>query len=332
MGVALGYANSVYNTVSNWFNSRSENTNDNTEHDTNTETGAKSSEEHQTHIEKHEAAKQKLKELEETLSKTKGPKKQAPIKNKSKNLKKTLKDMKKKYDKNGEKPKTSNGKIIWLNNWQNSEEELLNYFYQLTVKDIYIFLKSLSRRRKEELFHKIEKILSRELIISEVKRISIIKLIVALLPEAFSFVERILGHFHNKYDFELQFTLFCYIEWTLELYNNKFKTQISELLKIYLMNVPKETAYATWMLGELLYNHWPRVESLAIVLYCGKNARYIAGRKVCVKVLSKFLHDKKKQQNVSITHLLQDLKLNDNSSEIRYLAKLALDGKLTGTY
>ena len=156
-------------------------------------------------------------------------------------------------------------------------------------------------------------------------RIASVKLTLALLPQTEQTVESSLRRFRAKADYELHFTLFCFLDEVPGVQGgSSFSTRIPVLVEEYLMQVPKSTALAAWMAGDLLGDHWDLRQGCNVLRRVVREARYVAGRGAAAHGLGKAAARSKGHHRRDIISLLRDVGKRDLSSSVRASATVAL--------
>jgi len=106
------------------------------------------------------------------------------------------------------------------------------------------------------------------------------KIAVALIPDSMPLIRSWLKRRGGDDVYEVHFSLFCFLDQVNhENANEHVRGEVLGLLKEYLFNTKSDTAYATWMAGHMLGDHWDIREALPILIDAVVNARYAAGRR-----------------------------------------------------
>jgi len=125
----------------------------------------------------------------------------------------------------------------------------------------------------------------------EEERVSISRIMVALLPESFSLISNILAKTRTKWDFEFHFTLFCYLDQVPHFEPLKSSSQkILSLIEKYLLVARRDVAQSSWMAGDLLGKHWNPQESFPVLKRVLLNGTYICGRRGALKGFEELLN------------------------------------------
>lgn len=114
---------------------------------------------------------------------------------------------------------------------------------------------------------------------NEAANIAAVRVIVALLPLSLGAIADLLDRFQYRDDYEVHFTLFCYLDWAQEMPGAPALTaDVLMIAENYLMLVPRETARAVWMAGDMLGGHWNEQEAAPVLIRTSQGARYSVGR------------------------------------------------------
>lgn len=150
-------------------------------------------------------------------------------------------------------------------------------------------------------------------------RIALIRVLVALLPDSFEVIQTQLNNQSTSYSYEVHFTLFCYLDWSAELPEAGISKRVLGLVENYLRNVKSTTASAAWMAGELLGNHWDPIEAVPILLLTAETGRYVAGRIGSVHGLAMILRRSDVEYAVRqrVESLLHQISKHDVSKKVR---------------
>jgi hypothetical protein len=162
---------------------------------------------------------------------------------------------------------------------------------------------------------------NKKLLTNEDLRISLIKLVLSLIPESEGIIEDLLLKKSEKIDFEVQFTIFCFLDQIKDLKNaKKFASNVPNLVGEYLMNTKRNTGRAAWMAGDMLGDHWDKKAAVPVLKNVAKNAKYIAGKRAGLYGL--FLVYKNSRDNRILTSL-KDLRESAKNRSIKtYISNL----------
>jgi len=128
---------------------------------------------------------------------------------------------------------------------------------------------------------------------NEALRIAATKSIIAALPQSLPFIQAMLKKHRQKIDFEIHFTFFCFFDEVFNLdISEKARMSVLHVLQEYLLTVPRDTALAAWMIGDLLGAHWPVQQSLPILCDSLLRAKYVVGRKAAMTGIQEALEQR----------------------------------------
>ena len=158
-------------------------------------------------------------------------------------------------------------------------------------------------------------------------RIAYARVLVALLPTSLPLVGKWLARRGSAVDYEVHFSLFCYLDWCQELPEaSSVGPAILDLVSSYLVTVPADTARAAWMASDLLGDHWPASEAWPVLLDLTRRARYAAGRKAALSgietVVRKGTTPAQAREAVSV---LRRVSLGDRSPAVRDMAARVME-------
>ena len=155
-------------------------------------------------------------------------------------------------------------------------------------------------------------------------RIVVVRVIVALLPTSLAAIADLLSRYQNKHHYEVHFTLFCYLDWAQEMPDAFSLTEdVLLLVENYLMTVPRKTARAAWMAGDMLGEHWNEQEAVPLLMKTAQGAKYSVGRLQSVFGLAHMLDrlPVKSDTHKSILKALRKISSSDPSKDVRKNAK-----------
>lgn len=125
---------------------------------------------------------------------------------------------------------------------------------------------------------------------NEAVRIAAVRVLVALLPLSLAAIADLLSRCQNKHHYEVHFTLFCYLDSAQEMPDASSLTKdVLLLVENYLMTVPRKTALAAWMAGDMLGEHWNEQEAAPLLMRTAQGAKYSVGRELSVLGLGDML-------------------------------------------
>ena len=217
--------------------------------------------------------------------------------------------------------KRPNNKVI-----SDAERRLACDFYTSSPTVVAKCVSSLKGRDRRELLGSSD-ILSRSVSFLEVERnrVSLAKLLVCLLPESLPIIQRALSQCPHRSAYELQFSLFCFLDDADAVYPENHNTLLS-LVANYLLEVRAETAMAAWMAGELLGAHWNTCEAFRALTAGVLNGSYVAGREASIHGLEQLANRVRNDGGVpGIIEVLKTVVSRDRSDKVRRVATLAIE-------
>ena len=158
-------------------------------------------------------------------------------------------------------------------------------------------------------------------------RIVAVRVIVALLPTSLAAIADLLSRYQNKHHYEVHFTLFCYLDWAQEMPDASSLTKdVLLLVENYLMTVPRKTARAAWMAGNMLGEHWNEQETAPLLMRTAQGAKYSVGRELSVLGLGDMLNRLPVGSafHKDILKTVRKISLSDPSKYVREDAKMLL--------
>lgn len=159
---------------------------------------------------------------------------------------------------------------------------------------------------------------------NEAVRIAAVRVIVALLPLSLGAITNLLNRFQNRGNYEVHFTLFCYLDAAQDMPDASSLTKdVLPLVEDYLMTVPRKTALAAWMAGDMLGEHWNEQEAVPLLMKTAQGGKYSVGRKHSVFGLAHMLDRLPVESNAhkNILKTLRRISSADSSKYVRESAK-----------
>lgn len=159
-------------------------------------------------------------------------------------------------------------------------------------------------------------------------RIAAVRAIVALLPLSLGAITSLLSQCQSKYQYEVHYTLFCYLDWAQEIpANSAVAREVLLVVEKYLMTVPCTTARAAWMAGDMLGGHWNEQESMPVLIKAAQTARYSAGRQSGLLGLEKMLGrlSGNETARADMLEAIAKVSLSDRSKSLKREATALLD-------
>lgn len=149
-----------------------------------------------------------------------------------------------------------------------------------------------------------------------------VRLIVALLPQTFRILEKLLADFSMPLWYEVHFTTFSALDrGDLSEADQK---QVLALVERYLINVKSEAGFAAWKAGDMLGDEWFAPETVRILERLLSSARYVAGRNGALHGIQHAMSEVTPSDKKRLRSLVQTVALNDRSPEVRDYATYTL--------
>jgi hypothetical protein len=160
-------------------------------------------------------------------------------------------------------------------------------------------------------------------------RIVAVRLLIALLPDSLDTITGLLRRRDGVLDYEVHFTLFCYLDWVSVVEAPAgVAADVLALVAEYLHDVPSDSARAAWMAGDMLGDHWaPLDDALPVLINAVVNARFVAGRAGALSGLEQTIENlgTEDSRTAEIISVLRFVRSNDRSRKLRRSADLLLD-------
>jgi hypothetical protein len=233
--------------------------------------------------------------------------------------------MRKKLNKNGRKADGKKiNKLIRLNSWSSENKNNILLAFELPIEALITYYKKFPENYRTGVTKKLEKLINYDETKEENVRIGIVKLLISLIPESFLLIKKALSLKRNKDDYELHFTIFCYLDDALITNNNSMIEELTALLIDYLAKIKVRTARASWMAGHLLGDHWPAEKSLQALLKLATNAKSRISRESAIYGLRDLYQRVNRIHKSQIKSQIEKMGKNDRSKNIRSLSKVIL--------
>lgn len=160
----------------------------------------------------------------------------------------------------------------------------------------------------------------------EVDRVSLVKALVALVPDSFPEIKTLVRDSASTGISEVHFTLFCFLDDIQYVPGGSaILDDVLQLLSEYLLWVRSETGHAPWMAGDLLGDHWSLHTSIPVLCQAARCARYVAGRIGAVHGISHALQRADRGQKKTLMKLLGEISVSDRSARVRSNAESTLN-------
>lgn len=130
-------------------------------------------------------------------------------------------------------------------------------------------------------------------------RVSVVKLLVALLPESYGLIRRWMFLSGDIYYHEVQFTLCCFLCDVLSFmpHNEEITTTVLSLVKEYLYAVTSDEAHNAMMAADMLGEHWRGDEGMKVLSEIARQPTDSVGRKAAKGALEYAARRGKKKSN-----------------------------------
>lgn len=155
----------------------------------------------------------------------------------------------------------------------------------------------------------------------EYPRVPFCQLLVCSVPASIPVIERLITRFDNQIDYEVHFSLFCWLDSLQHVPQTELVSQfilrIPYMIGRYLLQVPVKTASAAWMAGDLLGDHWTVQPALPILLSMAVSARNVAGRLGALHGLEQIYRRVAIEERVLIDEAFELLRKDDRSERVR---------------
>jgi hypothetical protein len=161
--------------------------------------------------------------------------------------------------------------------------------------------------------------------ISPARRLVAVKFVVAALPLSRNVVARALERRAGPGDYETHFCLFCFLDAVQDVPGaSEVAAEVPDLVGAYLAEVPRETARAAWMAGDLLGSHWGGEHAVRVLLRVAREGRYVAGRRGALHGLAHAASAVSGRRRGRILATVADRAKRDVSKRVRRYARYVL--------
>jgi len=148
-------------------------------------------------------------------------------------------------------------------------------------------------------------------------RVILVKLILTFLPQTKAEIIKILTQRNSRLDFELHFTIFCFLDQIREIrQSGKRKFNVPEIIEDYLMKIKDNTCQAAWMAGELLGVNWDKKNALTVLKKVFFKAKNKTGKEAGLYGLYQIYLEHRSQE--ALLTLKKIFLLRKNSSISKY--------------
>lgn len=165
----------------------------------------------------------------------------------------------------------------------------------------------------------------------EATRVAAAKCMVALVPYSGDTIIRWIKSTSGRGIYEVHFSLFCFIDRIPDMPDSdELAGRVPALIEQYLLTVKSKAAFAAWMAGDLLGDHWQIEHTLPVLQKAAEQARFVAGRSGALHGLAHIFNrlpvgDPARDFTFA---LIRKRANEDRSRKLRDTAKLILEGKL----
>lgn len=208
------------------------------------------------------------------------------------------------------------------------DDEVRENILQADYSDVVAEVASLESEAKVSLLTVcVSSLIGPQSIESEAASIAAVRVLVALLPLSLGAITNLLNRFQNWDNYEVHFTLFCYLDWVQKMPDAPSLTRkILPLVENYLMTVPRKDARAVWMAGDMLGGHWDEQEAIPLLIRTSQGAKYSVGRMGGLVGLKEVLDrlPPKSDAHKDILKTLRKISISDSSKYVKEDAKLLL--------
>jgi hypothetical protein len=149
-----------------------------------------------------------------------------------------------------------------------------------------------------------------------------VRLIVALLPKTFPFLEKLLSDFSIPLWYEVHFTAFSALDRS-DL-NKTDQKQVLALVERYLINVSSDAGFAAWKAGDMLGDEWYAHDTVEILTRVVRSARYVAGRNGALHGIQHAMSEATPSEKERLLSLVRKVASEDTSAEVRDYATYTL--------
>ena len=201
--------------------------------------------------------------------------------------------------------------------------------FDIRGKDLGEFWESIQRLSDNEILALLQayenldrKELGRDDDTGQLVRVCLIRLLVALFPRSLPLIESWLSQFKCPEDYEIHFTLFCYLNEVRHFGTASDCGEVLRIMENYLLSVPADTGHASFMAGDMLSDHWEASESLPILLRAAQKARFISGRSTGLGALDLQLEENKlsEHEKITVRRVLRSIGRKERNPGIRSVA------------
>ena len=151
-----------------------------------------------------------------------------------------------------------------------------------------------------------------------------VRLFVALLPDTFPVLEKLLADCSSLLWYEVHFMIFAALDRD-DLKPND-QRRVLQMIHRYLTDVSSGAGFAAWKAGDLLGDEWRDSQTVRMLEELLFSARHAAGRKAALHGIEHALNKATPSESQHLFALVQKAAAKDRSAEVRLNAQLALKG------
>jgi hypothetical protein len=194
-------------------------------------------------------------------------------------------------------------------------------------------VRRLRPRERDALFRRVASSLRGPRFVTDTdRRLAAVRFLVAGLPASLPHIRTLLARRRSVWNYEVHFSLFCWLDEVQSQHrfpasSKKLDRDALFLVEEYLLVVPRRTAYAAWMAGDLLGDHWRQPDGAVILLRTLRHARFAAGRSGVIHGLVHASANLPPSWAAKIEKALMEVAKHDRSESVRRDAIEALEGR-----
>lgn len=149
-----------------------------------------------------------------------------------------------------------------------------------------------------------------------------VRVIVALLPETFPFLEKLLSDSATPLWYEVHFTAFSALD--RDDLSESDQRQVLALVERYLVNAKSEAGFAAWKAGDILGDEWYAPATVEILERLLSSARHVAGRNAALHGIQHAMNKATPSQKKRLLSLVRKVASEDPSATVRDYATYTL--------
>jgi len=164
-------------------------------------------------------------------------------------------------------------------------------------------------------------------------RIGAVKVLVASVPASLEIIFRLLKDFSKPSSYEVHFTIFCFLDDLLypsrHLKASKQTLErILSVLEVYLREVPNDTAYAAWMAGHLLGDHWAKGRAVSVLVRVLTRSDNPVGREAAIQGLDDALRRLHPAKARRVRSVMKEILRHERNNSLKASLRSALAGTM----